>query len=262
MKPIVNGTFAPIRKPLKVTYDPSRGQQVIAEWESAGDNLTGIAASYQASRIQYDLTRSGAKSTLIAVASGGQAGVPDVSIDTWQVMANEIQKDLREHPAFQAMEASYPGTIGYVVRDVALYNQGQAPGSPAPDPTVYDTYSQMFQLLIRGVTHYALGQYVLRHTTNVSNVYQANVSDLNVWRVYTTAQLLIETGSTKGWVYPLPGRLSAKLQAIPAPAAQTGYVWGWLKKPSTESTTASNRIEISTEYWLEQWASILYPSAV
>jgi hypothetical protein len=52
-----------------------------------------------------------------------------------------------------------------------------------------------------------------------------------------------------------------KLQGLAAPPAQPDYLWGWRKLPSTETTTAASRIEITTEYWLEQWSLYYYQTA-
>jgi hypothetical protein len=257
--PKINGTLLPVAKAPDIAWDPARGQIISQRWESAGDGLAGIASGYAAARIQYNWTKSPHRSVLVANASSSQLGFPEVSCDTWQILANETQKDVREFPGFQAMEASYPGTIGYVVRDVDLYNAGSAPGTPAPDGGAAPQSGYLFELLMRGATHFALGQYVLRHTTNVSNLYGANIADVNVEQCYTTAQLLAEVQNSSLWFFPMPGRLAYKLQNIPTPTAQTHYQWGWRKLPSPETTTANNRVEITTEYWLEQWHIYLYP---
>ena len=115
------------------------------------------------------------------------------------------------------------------------------------------------ELLLAGTTHYAFGQWVLRHTTNVSNAFAANIADLNVERCYTTFQLLTEVQNPSLWTFPMPARMAYKLNAIAAPASQADYQWGWRKLASPETTSANNRLEITTEYWLAQWHMFLYP---
>lgn len=249
----------PVRQPDTIRFDPNRGVVVEQSYEAAGlTTLNQIAIAYQAAGWQYNFTPSGTVSRIVSSASGPAAGQPETTTDTWQILANEIQKDVKEHPTFLAMEESYPGTIGYVVRDVDLYNSGQSPGSPAPDAGATADASKLFHLLKRGATHYALSQYVLKHTTNVSNRYGVNISDVNIEKLYTTTQLLAEVTSGALWTFPMPPRLVYKLQAIPSATARTNYLWSWRKLASTETTTANNRVEISTEYWLEQWSTILY----
>lgn len=259
--PKINGTLSPVPQTPEVRYDPTRGIWYRLAWESAGDNLESIALQCQAARVGYEHTKSGHKSRLIAEAGGSQLGYQDVLADNWQILANEIQKDVREHPFALAMEESAAGMIGKVENDVTLYNQGKGSGDPDwIDISGNASAVLLFNMLVRGTTHYALGQYVLRHTTSVSQGYAANISDLNVEKTYTTTQLLAEVTNGALWIYPLPPRLVYKLQNIAAPAARTNYLWGWRKLPSTEVTAAGNRIEISTEYWLEQWHTTLYPA--
>lgn len=255
----VNGTLLPVPQAPEVSFDPQRGQVISQRWQSAGDGLAAVAVGYASARIQYNWTKSRHRSVLVANASSSQLGLPEVICDTWQILANEIQKDIKEFPAFQTMEASYPGTIGYVVRDVELYNQGSDPGTPAPAAGAMPYSGYLFDLLIHGATHFALGQYVLRHSTNASNLYSANIADINIERCYTTSQLLAEVQNGALWSFPMPGRMAFKLQNIAAPAAQANYQWGWRKLPSPETSTSNNRIEITTEYWLEQWHALLYP---
>lgn len=260
-KPKVNGTLQPVEQPREILWDPRSGSQLVRTFECADPNgLYGIAAGFAGSLWGYRHSTGGPKSVLVASASGADAGQPEVTTDTWQILANEIQKDVKEHPTFLAMEESFPGTIGYVVDDVDRYNQRQPAGTPAPAAGAAATAALLFNLLVRGTTHYALSQYVLRHTTNVSNRYAANVADTNIERVYTTDQLLTEAQSANFWSFPLPGRMGYKISNIGAPTARTGYLWGWRKLASTETTSANNRVEITTEYWLEQWPLVLYPA--
>jgi hypothetical protein len=249
--PRITGTLQPVRQPMKVSYDPQRGLQITIPWESAGNNLNGLAAAYQLTRVAYEMEVSGRKSTLVATASGGQLGIPDLTTDTWQILGNEIQKSGFEHPTSAAIDQV---TINKIKG--ALQNP-----DTVLNPPLTGNAASLLDLMTRESTHYALGQYVLRHTTNVSNQYGINVSDFNIEKIYTTAQLISEATNGNSWIFPLPGRMVNKIQGLVAPQSRTQYLWGWRKLPSTESTTSGNRVEITTEYWLEQWSLYYYQTA-
>lgn len=251
----INGTLQPVRQPTKISYDPQRGLLIQIPWESAGNNLSGVAAQYQANRVAYEWEPSELKSRLVATASSGQLGIPDLSTDTWQITGNEIQKSLLENPD---VVAAVPASVRDQIDEAIQKATPETSISPA-----LSTYaSKVFDRLRRGATHYALGQYVVRHTTNVSNQFGVNVADFNIERIYTTAQLIAEVTNSNSWTFPMPGRMVYKLQNLVAPTAKTDYLWGWRKLPSTETTTAGNRVEITTEYWLEQWdIAIAYKTA-
>lgn len=259
-KPIINGTLEAIKQPSEYQYDPQRGVTRVDRWEAAGPSgLYGLVATLGALGTAYNFTPSSAKSVLVATATGPENGQPEVATDTWQIVGNELQKSLFEHPASLAIEAAWPGTLGIVKRDVESYNRGEPLAAPAPNvAAVAAGAGKLFALLQRGTTHFGFAQYVLKHTTNASVAYDKNVSDTNVEKIYTTAQLLVEAQSATLWSFPLPGRLSAKINAIQAPTPVTDYLWGWRKVPSTETTAANNRIEITTEYVLEQWSTFIY----
>lgn len=245
------GTTEPVRQADELTYDPQRGYSRTIRYECVGENLFGTANQLAALGYNYNLTSSGAKSVLIATSGAATDGQPEVTTDTWQILANEIQKDIREHPLFRAVSEA----------DLQRIQSCLSTGI-TPQPAFVDANANtLFTHLVRGTTHYALSQYVLKHTTNVSNGYSANVADSNIERIYSSAQLIAEAQNGTLWAYPMPGRLAYKINSIAAPTIRPGYMWGWRKLASTETTTAGNRIEISTEYWLEQWSLSLYSQA-
>jgi hypothetical protein len=58
--------------------------------------------------------------------------------------------------------------------------------------------------------------------------------------------------------FDTPAPIHTKLASIPIPAAHEGYEWSWRQLPSQMITTAHNRVEVSTEWWWEQWSTDLY----
>jgi hypothetical protein len=265
-KPIINGTLLPIKQPSEYNYDSKSGLSRVDRWESAGEpGLYGLATQLSALRISYNFVPSVGKSVLVATATGPDNGQPEVTTDTWQIVANEIQKSLFEHPKSMAIEAAASGSLGRIRKNLERYNNEEELVALS-GPAIAAGGTILFDLLKLGTTHYPIGQYVIRHTTNVSDSYAVNVADTNVGKIYTTAQLVgsptAELTNPNNWVFPIPPRLVYKLQNIPAPAAATGFTWGWRKLPSTEGTAANGRIDINTEYWLEQWSTnYIYTSA-
>lgn len=262
--PIINGTLTPVEQPYQVRYDPVRGFQIVRRYQGANSaQLLAKASEFNGSRWQTETTVGGAFSELVATASsadGTYPGAQEVTTDTWQILANELQKHIFEHGTALGLEASVNGALAQVMRNYLMItgdSTKQFSDATWTKPTVSSgdlTNSQSFLgLLMRGTTHFSTTQYVLRHTTNVSQTYAANISDSHINQIYTTAQLLTEVQDGSLWVYPLPGRLAYKINAIAAPTSRTGYTWGWRKLASSETTSAGNRIEITTEYWLEQW---------
>jgi hypothetical protein len=259
--PIINGTVLPVRSSLDISYDPTRGRVVTENWESGGDNLRAIALECEENRIAYQLKASPLHSHIVLTATDERAGVGGVTVDSWQLLANELQNDVKMHPAILAAEAAEPGMIGHVVADVETVNQGEA-----VDLTYYESRtaaSGLFELLKRGATHYAVSQYVLRHTANVSNLFLGMTADDGFEHIYTTSQLLTNVAS--GWTFNCPPRLRTKIQSvtdaiIDLNGSHSGYLWGWLKKGSTEVTAANNRIDISSEFWFSEWSTFLYPT--
>lgn len=254
--PIITGTIIPVPQPMEVTYDPQRGKVARQEYQSAGNGLAGLAAAYQRQRLAFTHTPSSAVSRLVVWATGAELGEPETIIDSWEILGNEIQRDVKSAPAFASLTSAQLGKIQAAV-DATNGGTPTAPDVVAGSLTIA---TALYDLLVQGTTQYALGQYVLRHSTNVAANYAANIADANIEKTYTTAQLTSEVTDASLWTFPMPGRLVYKIQNIPAPTAKTNFLWGWRKLPSTETTDANNRIRITTEYWLEHWSLYIYPA--
>lgn len=253
MRAIVNGTLQPVLTKRTLRFDPDRGAILAKEWESAGDNLNGLAQECIAGRVGFTQTPNLVRSRLVTEESGASTGVPELAVDTWQLLASEETKDIKSHPQVLTMHLADPSLLPAVL---------QAIEDKTGDTLAFEDNAvamELFNLLSIGFTSYAVSRFVLRHTTNVSNRYASNVADGNVERIYTTAQLVSEISNGGFWLFPCPGRLIAKINGIENQNLGEGFTWGWRKLASTETTAAGNRIDISTEYWLGSWnTNLLY----
>lgn len=265
MKPIINGNIGPILVSKRLSYSPSRGISETTEYESAGDNLGGIATECIESGVQYEMLQNGRRSRLSFTKEpvvGGDAAT-EITTDRWELLANEVSFNIRSHPRVRAMAATGPESVASAEGYYQTYLEDKT--TPPADHAIWTATTSegyLFRLLVNGASAYYSGQYVLRHTTNVSNAYDTNVADLGVEFIYTTAQLISEISSSQYWLQPCPGRLRAKIERIENQGSgAAGFMWGWRKLPSTETTAANNRIDISTEYQLGDWSTFLYSPA-
>lgn len=262
---IVVGTQRPVRTSRRFVYDPTRGPTYSEEWEGIGESsLDGLANVFIQNRVQFDHTISPIRSRIVATATNDAGGFTGQSVDTWQLVANEIQQPIATHPAVQAMVGLDSASLSDLLTAVNAYKEGEG-GDFAEwfgGTSNYEgrtTKQNLFRLMIHDDVAFYTTQYVLRHTTNVGNDTQGNVSDANVLSNYSASQLIAEAQDSGLWTFPMPTRLRSKINAIPTPAVNDDYKWGWLKKASTETTAANNRIDISTEYWFAAWSRLLYP---
>src|SRR5881396_1842303 len=103
--PKINGSVQPIRTKLSTRFDPAKGYIVTQEYESAGDNLGGLALVASNAGMDYTLESNARKSRLVMSTTGAAPGFPEKATSTWQLYTNEVQKDIREHPAAIALGA-------------------------------------------------------------------------------------------------------------------------------------------------------------
>lgn len=244
---------------------------VTAEYLGFGeDQAIELANLFAASGFEYDYVNDGGVHTLVGTDTSGS-----VTIDTWEIGAqDEIVSSLKNPLNIYNISDDYLTVIARAVKDgTDILTAGAAcaaDGSTASTVTSItgNAYAmRLFKRMIGDQTGFFDSKYVLRHTTNVSNRYQANIADFNVNCIYTTAQLLSETQSGGLWIYPLPGRLAYKVSVIDADwysryGAESNYTIGWLKSCTTESTAGNNRVNMVTEYKFYRWSSDEYLTAL
>lgn len=177
----------------------------------------------------------------------------------WEVLGNDAQKDIYEHP----QTLYWAGQAG---GDTDIRTIREAMQNPIPDtsPAITNTQlTSLYNLLLRGTTHFLSAQYALRLTKTVGSRYLGEVSEDGVLRIYTSQQIIAEQA---GW--PMTARIQARALALQdtyppyivysTPANPQGYTWGWLRKPTTETEVAGGKVQIQTEWWLELWSLYVY----
>lgn len=264
---VIRGSLIPYIQEESWDVDPNGGfiHRLLLRGASQ-DLMQAAQANYTANGIACRLIYNQGDTATLEVEDSTQ----QLTIDVWQIVGNTENRDGLSHPNLIST-LSNAGYNPYVIINSMrenLNNQAD-PSSLFTGTGIFAGLSStaksevqlFYNLQVTGATDYRHDQYVLRHTTNAPNRWNSNISDIGVGAIYTTAELLTETQNSALWVYPIPGRLSYKINAIdqvPAsggirPVFQTGYLFGWLKSASTETTAANNRVDITTEYTLEQW---------
>lgn len=260
---IKRGSIYPYEQRVVFDYDPARGIIYDYDWDSAGQpEMQAIFNDYVAQGIACRMVFEKDKATLQA-----QDSTNSVTLDTWQILGNVESPDGLSHPTLlqicnddeiAAIRAGINNLVsGESIDDgiAGILSSGTLNFLSAEDKAIV---SRFIGLQLRGSTEYRSPQYVLRHTTNAPSSNTPNIADVGVNQIYTTHDLLVETESSGLWLFPLPGFLSNKIGNIPVPEFKSNYLWGWLKGPSTSTTAANNRIDISTEYILAQWSTDYY----
>lgn len=249
------GTLAPLLQRRSETYSQNTGY--IREFEYRGmseERARALAGSYANAGCDYSLQISHGISTLVTTDSTGS-----ITIDTWEIGANEVSVSSFKNPLNNSK------LLSLSTRDRARFLEGVQNRwdwdylySRLTDTENEDALQRAYNRFLDGSDSYFAQQFVLRHTTNVSNRYRLNVADNNVGHIYTPAQFLSEVRSAGYWLFPMPQAFVNALAANPAPAPVAGYLWGYLKGASNRTTAANNRINIVTEYKQFLWSTDEY----
>src|SRR5947207_2422815 len=124
---IIKGNKGAIRQSIRRRWDPSRGVIVTEEYASAGDNLGGLRKEAELDFRDTEITPHPVKSRLVISSSGAAAGYGDDTTDTWQLMANQISRDIKDHPTILAFPQSGNGSLSQTIRFVTDFKEGTPP---------------------------------------------------------------------------------------------------------------------------------------
>lgn len=253
----IRGSLLPFIQSEAFDFDPQRGYIQRVEFKGLGrDQMIALQQDYVAAGISCRLSFQHGMSYLEIEDS-----TQSFTIDSWEIVGNDLSVDGFSHPTAIGIFGGNPDNWGSLREDL---NADRKVSEFIADLTASGfggstaTAGRFYAMNQSGQSDYRRAQYVLRHTTNVPNRWASNISDVGVEKIYDTSELLSEVQNSGLWNYPMPGRMGYKIAAIPSPTARANYQWGWLKGPSTETTAANNRINITTEYCLEQWSLDYY----
>ncbi len=265
--PRLSGSTGVHRQSKTWKYDPQSGVTYCENWASFSERAAwALRNAFCQAGVSNDFDIEHGKYILRTQDTRGQ-----YFLDTWQLQQNELQvsslKNPRhfKHPTDSRLDGAVPISDN-ALEDIAAMMNGTGAGTldqlkEALAAAGETAALRLLERMQRGETHFARSGCVLRHTTNCPAEAQGwNVADTWVDCIYSFDELLAECSDASLWVKPIPTRLAVKLNTLSAdlgPAA-TNYQWGWLKRASTESTAADNRVDISTEYWLDEWSLDVY----
>ncbi len=278
MTPGINGRIGPIFQGTEYEWDPINGERRFELWEAyPSSDLLGLMDSAKTAKIPHSLSeREGTGQLRIMVNSseaGGGGENAEEPVDSWQVLGDEVSKSIFDHPGAIYFEHLSPGAMtrikeivadikenGYTAAAVAVSISGDPLAVIDPDNNLA---MRMIRLLLKDQDQYSEAHYVVRHSRTVSATYTGDTDDTFVGLIYTTAQLIAEC-TRSGLTTQIPTRLQSKINNIDGPSflysgslllpdRVSGYRWGWKKLPSSESTVAGNRVEITTDYVLDLW---------
>ena len=242
-RPKINGTLQPIRTKFSTRSEPTRGLTTTQEFESAGDNLGGLALQCIAAGMQVDWTANATKSRLVATTTGAASGVgiPETTTSTWQLYTAEIQQDIREHPNLVSIG---PWAASLLDRDLANLKRWTGSMSVAfaqitagEEYVAYPNLAAFLSLMLHGTTSFEVNGYSARASISLPFLFAGAIPGVS------------------------PDSLMADLIGdIPIGGANDGtlFRWGWRRRGTSRTFSGNNRTEIAIEWTLSSWSIVMY----
>jgi hypothetical protein len=268
------GTPDPQRQRKTRRYNPEGGYMETTDWSAFSESQIIAMFNWGAGQgLDVEMTSRGGRHEITITDTRGET-----RIDRWEFGVSEEQPSLLQNPhldvnvnggvvaAADRFVIAIALKYGVSLEEALIHKDvedkyGSLPAIPTGSA---NRVRRIHELMANNQTQYQTGNLVLRHTTNVSNRYDVNISDLNENSIYYQADFLSEVQSTALWIFPLPGRMVYKAQSFFSrhnPAARDYYLYGWLKSVSPETAVSNQRVEIQTTYKLDFWSTDVYQIA-
>ena len=244
-KPKINGTVQPVRTKISTQYDPTKGYTTTQEYESAGDNLNGLAVQARTAGMGFSLDANARKSRLVMTTTGAAPGFPEAATSTWQLYTAEIQRDLREHPNLVVIG---PWAASLLDRDLAYLKRWT--GSmlfafntikTGPEYVANPNLAFFLSLMLHGTTSFEVNGYSARATITLPYLFDGAVPGVS------------------------PDSLMANLiNDIPVGGPDDGILfrWGWRRRGTSRTFSGNNRTEIALEWTLASWPIVMYGAEI
>ncbi len=247
------GTPAMLLQLRRETYSQQSGYVNEFEWRGMSElQARLLARDYIFRGVDYSLSINHGICTLVATDSTG-----NFSIDVWEIGVNKLTHSIARHPiVLGIIDRSSDGPMLRRGIKEAIESTDAYADIPNLTAVAGGDAANLYAFLDAariGEDSFTLSSCAVRHTTNVANRYNRNISDDNVDKIYTLSRFLSEAQDPSLWVYPMPGRLQYKLSVLTSYflglyGSPASHLWGFFKQGSSESTAANNRVNIVTEY--------------
>lgn len=249
-----------VRRSVDYVWTPDAGYSFVPSDVGTKQAVGAQSKAYRSLRIPHRVRHDGPVYEITAEHQLPDDGSAEVPYGSWALVGQQESVDWRQHPAFLALNEAEQWIINRVLAREVTDEPSDFSWEDGTGTTFTPSADAEFFYVIafNGQNYYTRTNYTLRHNLTVSQVYEARLSGGNINCVFTTSQLLAECANFND---PLPPLLIAEIDAIPALAAQTGYIYGWLKQTPSIQTVAGGRVECSVEYVREVWPTLFYPAA-
>lgn len=258
-------------QPKKRTFNKANGWATVRTWIGERDDIFDFASELAVDNLaeNVDVTDDGPTGTVTATYPDAQNTSLDLNQDLnnveWQLLGNDIEKDLQTHPTLRPSETDVAEQANSVILDKWLSSPPNPPS--IADPTaiqIRDYFVQQINGLKKdsgaadtkcknryllhglGVQSYVLTQYVIRKSIKVGRLSLVQASLTNVNRV--------ESPSVSGMPLTLLFALPTKQYYNQVTSALE-----WLKKPPSVRALGNGKFSIEQEWWgADQWSTLLY----
>jgi hypothetical protein len=266
----------------KIGWDRRSGWYTERTWRgltaSCLSVMNALTADGEADSFGMDPAGDGTAVVWARYSRDSRAVSNEIPVNTFELIGVETQVDIKEHPKVLALGPVVVSTVtaskynldinSANARDAYIAFTGTITKAALVSGVSQGNALNLFDHLIRDVTHIPLPAWVLRHTKTVSDQYgaSANQSFTNAGKLVfypatgPGSRSALMDAELENAGTPIPATILFRLDDIAPVPARTGYTWGWIKKVPNVRPTALNKWEVVQEWTLDAIDTFIYDS--
>ena len=188
------------------------------------------------------------------------------ALNKFELLHNKLEKDICEHP--WTLLSLDPARVDYIRGAAKNYTKSTSVTLTSA------LEAWLFANLTNGVNKYLTDERVLRISLVTSKRFGSYVSELGVFCLWATIDLLkpgvsgiIFPGqmlfnlATVAGVYPYGSSPTISRSGTFGGQSYTeDFIWSWMKQPPDVESLPSGKVRITQEFWLDYWSDTIYPT--
>lgn len=240
-----------VEQPITRQFTQNAGWQTVRTFKGDQSSIEALAESFAATGYDVTLTQGPGDAWQLEATTGTNTeGGVETPVDTWELMANEVEKDIltADVSGINAMDAA-----DYTALRAKLDGTSTVTAEPTWATSPSTVPSGLWKIISAGTKAVNVYAPTLRHTKTVSRSYEIPASFVGYGQVFSSARLISDESPPTSIASQFPTS-----SYVTKNGYTNGFYYGWLKGFPTIQTSAYGKTQLVQDWRFGLWAVVCY----
>lgn len=251
---VASGILTPFAKLIEVDVTPA-GRSYTVQVDGIRPRVAELLAFYSIGARSASYRSYGAMGQIVAVYTGPEPGVTEIPIDKISLKTSQITQELYANARYSLLPPAVMKQIRQTVQDGTDYSDatGKITAACVTAGISNGLALELYDWIVGGTDTFRVCARTITRTRTVSPRFDRTVSQADVEKLFTPAQLAGYLGTAIPFTVPDLGLTAAE--------ANKGLVVAWQKTMCDCDDTAGGQSTLTEAWELAKWVSLHYQAA-